>query len=619
MKRLTYLLTVALLLAAGIPTPLGAQDTATKPNVHDRVTSYFEKALSNLPVDQICVQIDRLIATGHDTEQQAQLAGLAFDYYSNAPIMGQEAVAVYVADNYFLNKKLPWSDPETYPLLYAFAEFNRASLIGCDAPELMLEQYAPPVQSARFNVSVRTDGGHYKLLYFYDPQCATCREYSKAIAELARTYRGGRLSIFAINTAPFVNGFDETWGAYIEEHFKDLNAWKVDFYNVRPDDPRTDFHKAYGVLSTPAVVLIDAQNRIIGRRLDPDAAKQLLGNANFADRETRKLVREVCETLAPVDTATADQIGRTLYAKMGTDTTMYRETLYELFNYLRDHANHSYQEAAAMVAERYIVGRGDYFSPEYVARVEYALEVFRMNPVGSVAPDLQLKDTSGATHRMLEGKAKKKLVIFHIVNCPDCRREFEGIIPYADEYARKGLEIICVYVGRDAAEWKEFVRTHDPRWTYLTDLENRSGLRNLYDVAFVPKIYLLDRKGKILAKEIDAPTLRRLMMTKKEIRREMEETAYYSNIVDYFRAKVSGVEVTDDGDVIIRGLGTFNGSSAPLIIYDGVEISSIKDLVPSEIHSVEVIKDGSKAIYGFRGANGVIIITSKAAHEAKKR
>ena len=609
MKRLTALLTVALLLAAGIRTPLGAQEPAAAPTVYDRVTSYFEKALSKLPVDKICVQIDRLIATGHDTEQQAQLAGIAFDYYSNTPIMGQEAVAVYVADNYFLNKKLPWSDPETYPLLYTFAEFNRASLIGCDAPELVMESLEGRP------ISVRQDGGHYKLLYFYDPQCATCRDYTKALAELTREYRGGRLSVFTVNT-----GRDRAqWESYVSEHFGCINAWKVDFHHLWDPEDANDYHKAYGVLSTPAVVLIDAHNRIIGRRLDPDAAKQLLGNANFADREIRKLVREVCETLAPVDTATADQIGRTLYAKMGADTTMYRETLYELFNYLRDHANHSYQEAAALVAERYIVGRGDYFSPEYVARVEYALEVFRMNPVGSVAPDLQLKDTSGATHRMLEGKAKKKLVIFHIVNCPDCRREFEGIIPYADEYARKGLEIICVYVGRDAAEWKEFVRTHDPRWTYLTDLENRSGLRDLYDVAFVPKIYLLDRKGKILAKEIDAPTLHRLMMTKKEIRRELEETAYYSNIVDYFRAKVSGVEVTDDGDVIIRGLGTFNGSSAPLIIYDGVEIPSIKDLVPSEIHSVEVIKDGSKAIYGFRGANGVIIITSKAAHEAVRR
>ena len=620
MKRLTYLLTVALLLAAGIPTPLRAQDTAPKPNVHDRVTSYFEKALSNLPVDQICVQIDRLIATGHDTEQQAQLAGLAFDYYSNAPIMGQEAVAVYVADNYFLNKKLPWSDPETYPLLYAFAEFNRASLIGCDAPELMLEQYAPPMQSARFNVSVRTDGGHYKLLYFYDPQCATCREYSKAIAELARTYRGGRLTIFAINTAPFVNGFDETWGAYIEEHFKDLNAWKVDFYNVRPDDPRTDFHKAYGVLSTPAVVLIDAQNRIIGRRLDPDAAKQLLGNANFADRETRKLVREVCETLAPVDTATADQIGRTLYAKMGTDTTMYRETLYELFNYLRDHANHSYQEAAALVAERYIVGHSDYFSPEYVARVEYALEVFRMNPVGSIAPDVRLRDTSGTPVNMLAGKAHNTLLVFHIVGCPDCKREFDRIEPLADLYAKKGLRIVCVYVGKDEAEWKEFARTHDSRWIYLSDLENQSGLRNLYDVAFVPKLYLLDRKGRIIAKEIDGEILPTLTLNKKELSSAgLTPEIHYSSVVDWFRANVTGIEVSDDGLITIRGAGSFVNTRGPLIFLDGAEISTIMDVDPNQIHSVEVLKDGSKAIYGFRGADGVVLITSKAAHEAKKR
>ncbi len=611
-RPLTFLLTALLFLMPVLPT--GAQES----NVYKRVTDYFEKALAKLPTDQICVQIDRLIATGHDTEQQAQLAGIAFDYYSNAPIMGQEAVAVYVVDNYFLNKKLPWSDPETYPLLYTFAEFNRASLVGCNAPELVMELYAPPAQSARFNVTVRTDGGHYKLLYFYDPQCATCREYSKAIAELARTYRGGRLSIFAINTAPFVNDFDDAWGAYIEEHFKDLNAWKVDFYNVRPDDPRTDFHKAYGVLSTPTVVLIDAQNKIIGRRLDPDAAKQLLGAQIFADRETRKLVREVCEALAPIDTAVADQIGRTFYTKMGADSAMYRETMYELFNDLRDHANHSYQDAAALIAERYIVGHSDYFSPEYVARVEYALEVFRMNPVGSKAPDLLLKDTAGVTHQMLRSKAKKKLVIFHIVNCPDCRREFEGIIPYADEYAKKGLEIICVYVGKDETEWKEFVRTHDARWTYLSDLENRSGLRDLYDVAFVPKIYLLDKKGKILAKEIDAPTLHQLMQTKKELAKEMEDNAYFANIIDYFRAKVSGVEVSDDGALVVRGLGTFNGSSAPLILFDGQEIPSIKDLIPSEIHSIEVIKDSSKALYGFRGGNGVIIITSKVAHEAKK-
>ena len=514
MKR--RLLLTFLLIALPAALPLAAQEPQSAPeaqeqNVYGSVTEYFEKALSPLSVPEICSKIDLLIATGQDTLQQARLAGLAFDYYRDAPVMGQEAVAVYVADHYFLNRKLPWSDPETYPMLYAFAEFNRSSLIGCDAPELILEAWAPPEQSYRQRFSVRNDGGHYKLLYFYDPQCATCREYSRAIAELARTYRGGRLTVFAVNT-----GSDhEVWKAYCDEHFKDMTAWKVDFHNVTPLEADKDYRKAYGVLSTPALVLIDAQNRIIGRRLDPESARTLLGHYNFADRSTRKLIADICKALEPVDTATADQIGRTLYARMASDSIVYRDTMYELFNHLRDHANHSYQEAAALIAERYILGHGDYFSPEYVERVRYALEVFRMNPVGSIAPDLRLKDTAGVSHRLREKRAKRTLVIFHIVNCPDCRREFEGIIPHADEYARKGLRIVCVYVGKDEAEWKEFARTHDSRWTYLSDLQNRSGLRGLYDVAFVPKIYLLDRRGRILAKEIDAETLRELILTKK--------------------------------------------------------------------------------------------------------
>ena len=73
-----------------------------------------------------------------------------------------------------------------------------------------------------------------------------------------------------------------------------------------------------------------------------------------------------------------------------------------------------------------------------------------------------------------------------------------------------------------------------------------------------------------------------------------------------------------DGLITIRGTGSFVNTRGPLILYDGTEIQSIKDLTPNDIHDVEVIKDGSKAIYGFRGADGVVIITSKEAYEAKK-
>jgi len=62
--------------------------------------------------------------------------------------------------------------------------------------------------------------------------------------------------------------------------------------------------------------------------------------------------------------------------------------------------------------------------------------------------------------------------------------------------------------------------------------------------------------------------------------------------------------------VNIRGVGT-NGSADPLYIVDGVRAGGIEYLDPSEIASVDVLKDASAAIYGMDGANGVIIITTK--------
>ena len=91
----------------------------------------------------------------------------------------------------------------------------------------------------------------------------------------------------------------------------------------------------------------------------------------------------------------------------------------------------------------------------------------------------------------------------------------------------------------------------------------------------------------------------------------------FTSTADYIASKISGVDIGADGGLIIRGIGTFNGSTEPLVFIDGVEAMSVEDIIPSEIATVDVVKDGSTAIYGVRGSNGVILITSKAAQHAK--
>lgn len=87
-------------------------------------------------------------------------------------------------------------------------------------------------------------------------------------------------------------------------------------------------------------------------------------------------------------------------------------------------------------------------------------------------------------------------------------------------------------------------------------------------------------------------------------------TTVYSNMYDYLRGRVPGVTVTANNFIMIRGLNS-NNPTEPLILVDGVEVTNLDSIVPSTVSSVEVLKDGSASIYGVRGGNGVILITTK--------
>ncbi len=93
------------------------------------------------------------------------------------------------------------------------------------------------------------------------------------------------------------------------------------------------------------------------------------------------------------------------------------------------------------------------------------------------------------------------------------------------------------------------------------------------------------------------------------------------------QGQVSGVNVKkinsrpgSDYTIDIRGLSSISFSSEPLIVIDGVIGGKLSTLNPSDIESMDVLKDASSAaIYGARGANGVIIITTKKGTEGKTK
>lgn len=98
-------------------------------------------------------------------------------------------------------------------------------------------------------------------------------------------------------------------------------------------------------------------------------------------------------------------------------------------------------------------------------------------------------------------------------------------------------------------------------------------------------------------------------------------TAFAGNVAGLISRQTSGEPGNDSPSFYIRGISTFGSNNEALIILDGVEITSymLGQVAPETIESFSVLKDATAtALYGSRGANGVIIVTTKSGHESEK-
>ena len=142
-------------------------------------------------------------------------------------------------------------------------------------------------------------------------------------------------------------------------------------------------------------------------------------------------------------------------------------------------------------------------------------------------------------------------------------------------------------------------------------------------IAAEPKMMVyLDEDSELLDEVvvIGYQTIRKADLTGSVAVMDMKEPLSESsgNIINSMAGKMPGVTVVPDaapggsGSIRVRGMSTANSSNSPLYIIDGVATESMDGVNPSDIETLQVLKDAASAsIYGSRAANGVVIITTK--------
>ena len=265
MKRLLLILICSCL--ALVSSVISAQqlDSSVRAALDERLTEYF-LTLDREGLDVQKQECDFLIGTATDSLVRQFVALRVYDHYLSSPVMGAEAVALHVFDNWFLPGHVRMGSDMDLLNARIFADFNRQSMIGERAPELCMES----LEGGMADISVSERQGRYSVLFFYDVDCSKCKVESILLRNVLET-EDFPIDFYAI----YAGDNRSKWESYVEDR---LSVQASRTRTVHMWDPQfdSDFQRKYGVIQTPRLFLVSPEGIIIGRGLDAQALSLML-------------------------------------------------------------------------------------------------------------------------------------------------------------------------------------------------------------------------------------------------------------------------------------------------------------------------------------------------------
>lgn len=130
---------------------------------------------------------------------------------------------------------------------------------------------------------------------------------------------------------------------------------------------------------------------------------------------------------------------------------------------------------------------------------------------GKTAPDISLPDPNGKVRKLSDLKGKVVLLDFWASWCGPCRRENPNVVNVYNKLNKQGFEIFSVSLDRPNGKeaWIKAIEQDGLRWpNHVSDLQGwSSGAAQLYGVNSIPRTFILDRQGNIVASNVRGPAL----------------------------------------------------------------------------------------------------------------
>lgn len=226
-------------------------------------------------------------------------------------------------------------------------------------------------------------------------------------------------------------------------------------------------------------------------------------------------------------------------------------------------------------------------------------------------------------------KPEKDNMVFQIGQQPAAAdTTISGMVTNAEtNQPLEGVNVLVIFNGKNTAT------ATDKRGQFMLELPQLTGKLMITSIGYEEQEIRLDGKTsfsialKPMQKKLDEVvvigygTKKRRDLTGAVSTLDNTEItkSKATNAQEALQGRIAGVDVKrtsgragSDMTVEIRGVNTISGNSQPLYVVDGIPVSNINDINPADIDRMDILKDASStAIYGSRGSNGVVIVTTK--------
>ena len=434
MKRL-----LTALAALFVAFTLSAQDER-----YEALGAKLEEYFAALAGDPIAVQnaeCDFLIESCKDSLTRQFVALKIYDHYLNSKIMGDEGVAVHVADTWFIPGKVAMHSDLDLLNAKVFAEFNRQAQLGDPAP-------AFTVQDETGETVTLPVKGEYTVLYFYDTSCSTCRIETPRLVNFLKS------TDFPLKAVAFNTGDDdEAWA-----HYRAASLDVPGMIHVWDPEMESDYQRKYGVLQTPRMFFIAPDGTVVGRGLDTPALQMLVDKYSgkegyvYGTREGTSLYEKVFagygDDLKPQDVLdVAAYVAERTYGEGDSESFKHMEG--DLLYYLSSQTGETIKEGTKLFIDKYILGVPDVWNKDedaaqVVSMAKMMKELLERTPVGSTVPDLKVHGTllrkpclfrKGAKEGVFSLR-KADYIVFYTSGCGRCDETLAAARTLADNKAK---------------------------------------------------------------------------------------------------------------------------------------------------------------------------------------